>query len=91
MDKSIDRMIYGDDYVDKAEKINEGLQLIEQKHLDWFKAKKSRFEKEYAEIGEFIFATYNPSLGLKLSVSEDLPTNINAEVISLYDSVYTRR
>lgn len=85
---SLTEYLYGKEYSDNSNKIDEGIKSIGEKHDDWFKTTKSKFGDIPSTISEYIVSMYQPHIGLSLKVSDELPQYIRTKVFELCESVY---
>lgn len=81
-------LAFGKDYVEREQKFNEGIELIEQRHNDFFKGRESRlFEGEPDKLENHIITSYDGYM-VRISLADELPATIQNEIMTLFYSVW---
>lgn len=87
--KTLSELFHSKDYLDREEKFKNGLQLIEEKNIDFFNKRKSVLRSQsHDRITNHILTSYNGGTKMLGFSTKELPTNIQDEVVKLFNDVW---
>ena len=88
MTKDIFTEIYGEEETQRNQALNEGLNKIQEKYIDWFKTQPSKIkDRAHAEANEYIRVIQHNNR-IQVIVFDTLPQNIQDEIKALAVSIY---
>lgn len=87
---SITEELYGEDYKNKDEAFKQGVEEIEDKHINFFKERESRLSQDSHDKlrNHFIIYTGNGRISIGFNKESDVPEHIQNEVLELFEKIW---